>query len=167
LALAQIRGDGTEPEGSDDRDVSLSHNLAEMAVRVPKGIICLISALAHHGITLQNPRAVWMAIGPEDRKPSIAHRAVRFVHFGEAALQENVQRVDIDGVAVLIFSPAKTIVDCFRYRRIVGLDVALEALRVGMRSGKARSADIARLAKSLRIWSVLRPNLEAVTADDT
>jgi hypothetical protein len=68
---------------------------------------------------------------------------------------------------VLTFSPAKTIVDCFYYRRIVGLDVALEALRLGVRSGKARPADIARLAKSLRIWSVLRPYLEAVTADDT
>ncbi len=172
-SLARLVDDGTIVRAGRglyelaDRDVSLSHDLAEMAVRVPKGVICLISALAHHEITLQNPRAVWMAIGLKDRKPSISHRAVRFVHFGEAALQAGVQRVDIDGVAVRIFSPAKTIVDCFRYRRIVGLDVALEALRLGVRSGKARPADIARLAKSLRIWSVLRPYLEAVTADDT
>jgi predicted transcriptional regulator of viral defense system len=172
-SLARLVEDGTIVRAGRglyelaDRDVSLSHDLAEMAVRVPKGVICLISALAHHEITLQNPRAVWMAIGPKDRNPAISHRAVRFVHFGEAALQAGVQRVDIDGVAVRIFSPAKTIVDCFRYRRIVGLDVALEALRLGVRSGRARPADIARLAKSLRIWSVLRPYLEAVTADDT
>lgn len=150
-----------------DRDVSLSHGLAEMAVRVPKGVICLISALAFHEITLQNPRAVWMAIGLKDRNPAITHRAVRFVHFGDAAMEAGVERVLVDGVQVRIFSAAKSIVDCFRYRRIVGLDVALEALRMGVRSGKARPAEIARLAKALRIWSVLRPYLEAVAADDT
>lgn len=172
-SLARLVDDGTIVRAGRglyelaDADMSLSHGLAEMAVRVPKGVVCLISALAHHETTLQNPRAVWMAIGLKDRKPKITHRAVRFVHFGEAAMTAGIERVVIDGVEVRIFSAAKTIVDCFRYRRIVGLDVALEALRLGVRSGKARPADIARLAKALRIWTVLRPYLEAVTADDT
>lgn len=150
-----------------DADVSLDHGLAQLAVRVPHGVVCLISALAFHGITLQNPRAVWMAIGLKDRKPRIAHRAVRFVHFGEAALSAGVQQVTVDGVKVRVFSPAKTIVDCFRYRNTVGLDVALEALRLGVRAGKARPSDIARFAKGLRIWSVVRPYLESIAADDT
>lgn len=150
-----------------DADMSLDHGLAELAVRVPKGVICLVSALAHHQITLQNPRAVWMAIGLKDRKPRITHRPVRFVHFGDAALTTGVEIITIDGVNVRVFSAAKTIVDCFRYRSTIGLDVALEALRMGVRSGKAKPADIARYANALRIWTVIRPYLESVAADDT
>lgn len=149
-----------------DADVSLDHGLAELAVRVPKGVICLVSALAHHQITLQNPRAVWMAIGLKDRKPRITHRPVRFVHFGDAARNTGVEIIIIDGVNVRVFSAAKTIVDCFRYRSTIGLDVALEALRLGVRSGKAKPAEIARYAKALRIWTVIRPYLESVAADD-
>ena len=150
-----------------DAEVTLSHSLAEIAVRVPKGIICLISALAYHEITLQSPKSIWLAIGEKDRKPRIDHLAVRVLHFGDAALRSGVQTVRIDGVAVKIFSPAKTVVDCFRYRRIVGLDVALEALRLALRSRKATPDEIVRFAKALRIWSVLRPYLESVVADDT
>jgi len=150
-----------------DAEITLSHSLAEIAVRVPKGIICLNSALAYHEITLQSPKSIWIAIGEKDRKPRIDHIAVRVLHFGDAALRSGVQTVRIDGVAVKIFSPAKTVVDCFRYRRIVGLDVALEALRLALRSRKATPDDIVRFAKALRIWSVLRPYLESVVADDT
>jgi predicted transcriptional regulator of viral defense system len=149
-----------------DAEITLSHSLAEIAVRVPKGIICLISALAYHEITLQSPKSIWLAIGEKDRKPRIDHLAVRVLHFGDAALKSGVQTVRIDGVPVKIFSPAKTVVDCFRYRRIVGLDVALEALRLALRSRKATPDDIVRFAKALRIWSVLRPYLESVVADD-
>ena len=92
---------------------------------------------------------------------------MRVLHFGDAALRSGVQTVRIDGVVVKIFSPAKTVVDCFRYRRIVGLDVALEALRLALRSRKAMPDEIVRFAKALRIWSVLRPYLESVIADDT
>jgi predicted transcriptional regulator of viral defense system len=150
-----------------DAEITLSHSLAEIAVRVPKGIICLVSALAYHEITLQSPKSIWLAIGEKDRKPRIDHLSVRVLHFGDAALRSGVQTVKIDGVAVKIFSPAKTVVDCFRYRRIVGLDVALEALRLALRSRKATPDDIVRFAKALRIWSVLRPYLESVVADDT
>ena len=150
-----------------DAEITLSHSLAEIAVRVPKGIICLISALAYHEITLQSPKSIWIAIGEKDRKPRINHLAVRVLHFGDAAFRSGVQTVRIDGVSVKIFSPAKTVVDCFRYRRIVGLDVALEALRLALRSRKATPDEIVRFAKALRIWSVLRPYLESVVADDT
>lgn len=172
-SLARLVDDGTVLRAGRglyelaDAEISLGHGLAEMAVRVPKGVVCLISALSYHEITLQNPRSVWMAIGLKDRTPKIGHRAARFVHFGEAAIKTGVETVIIDSVPVRVFSPAKTIVDCFRYRRIVGLDVALEALRMGVRSGKARPATIAKIAKQLRIWTVLRPYLESVAADDT
>ena len=149
-----------------DADVTLAHSLAEIALRVPSGVICLISAAQYHEITLQAPRSIWVAIGGSDHKPKVTHLPVRFLHFGDAALRTGVQTVTIDGVKVKIFSPAKTVVDCFRYRRIAGLDVALETLRLALRSRKAKPDDIAHLAKQLRIWTVIRPYLESVMADD-
>ena len=149
-----------------DAEVTLAHSLAEIAVRVPKGVICLISALQYHEITLQAPRSIWVAIGENDHKPKVTHLSVRFMHFGDTALQTGIETVTIDGVQVKIFSVAKTVVDCFRYRRKVGLDVALEALRLALRSHKTTPDDIAHLAKQLRIWTVIRPYLESAMADD-
>jgi predicted transcriptional regulator of viral defense system len=148
-----------------DADISLSHDLAEIAARVPNGIICLISALQYHEITLQNPRSIWVAIGEKDRKPTTIRLPVRFLRFGKKALAIGVTTVTIDKVPVRIFSPAKTVVDCFRYRRTVGLDVALEALRMVLRSRKATPDSIADIAKKLRAWKVLSPYLETVVAD--
>jgi len=147
-------------------EVELAHGLAEMAKRVPRGVICLISALQFHEITLQVPRSVWMAIGTKDRKPRIDHPATRFVRFGKHALKAGVQTHIIDSVAVRIFDPAKTVVDCFRFRNTVGLDVALEGLRMALRSRKATPDAIAGQARDLRIWSVLRPYLESTVADE-
>jgi predicted transcriptional regulator of viral defense system len=149
-----------------DADLDIAHSLAEMAKRVPKGVICLISALQFHEITLQNPRSIWMAIGEKDRKPNVTHVAARFVRFGTKALTLGVETRVIDSVPVRVFDPAKTVVDCFRYRRSVGTDVALEALRMALRSRKARPAKIAEYAQRLRIWSVVRPYLESVAADE-
>lgn len=147
-------------------DIEASHSLAEIAKRVPKGIICLISALQFHEITLQLPRSVWIAVGSKDRKPAIEYPPIRIVRFGEKALTMGVETHTIDSVPVRIFGPAKTIVDCFRFRSTVGLDVALEALRMGWRSRKAKPDDIAKYAQALRIWSVVRPYLESVVADE-
>ena len=144
--------------------ISLAHSLAEIAALVPNGVVCLISALQYHEITLQNPRSVWVAIGEKDRKPKIAHLPVRFVRFGKKALAIGVKAAAIDRVPVRIFTPAKTVVDCFRYRSTVGLDVALEALRMALRERKATPDSIADIAKKLRIWTVLAPYLESVVA---
>jgi predicted transcriptional regulator of viral defense system len=148
-----------------DADVSLGHSLAEIAVRVPTGVVCLISALPYHEITLQNPRSVWIAIGEKDRKPKAAHLPVRFTRFGKKALTLGVKTVTIDKVPVRISTPTKTVVDCFRYRSTVGLDVTLEALRMALRARKATPDSIADMAKKLRIWTVIAPYLESVVAD--
>jgi predicted transcriptional regulator of viral defense system len=149
-----------------DAETDIAHSLAEMAKRVPKGVICLVSALQFHEITLQAPRSIWVAIGEKDRKPNVTHLATRFVRFGPKALTLGVETHTIDSVPVRIFNPAKTVVDCFRYRRTVGMDVALEALRMALRSHKARPAKIAEYAQKLRIWSVMRPYLESMAADE-
>jgi predicted transcriptional regulator of viral defense system len=149
-----------------DADVDIPHSLAEMAKRAPRGVVCLISALQYHEITLQSPRSVWMAIGARDRKPKISNVSVRFVRFGEKAMATGVTIHTIDLVPVPIFDPAKTVVDCFRFRGTVGLDVALESLRMVLRSRKATLDQIAATAKELRIWTVIRPYLESIAADD-
>jgi predicted transcriptional regulator of viral defense system len=149
-----------------DAEVELTHSLAEVAKRVPRGVICLISAMQFHEITLQEPRSVWVAIGEKDRKPQLDYPPARFVRFGERALKSGVQTHIIDSVPVRIFGPAKTVVDSFRYRNTVGLNVALEALRMALRARKATPDAIANYARDLRIWTVLRPYLESTVADE-
>ncbi len=149
-----------------DAEIEASHSLAEVAKRVPKGVICLISALQFHEITLQLPHRVWVAIGSKDRTPAVEYPPIRIARFGGMALTLGVETHIVDSVPVRIFSPAKTIVDCFRFRGKVGLDVALEALRMGWRYRKAKPGDIAKYSEALRIWSVMRPYLESVVADD-
>ncbi|RWM40272.1 hypothetical protein [Mesorhizobium sp.] len=112
--------------------------MAEVATRVSKGVICLVSALQFHEITLQLPRSVWIAIGSKDRKPAIDYPPIRVARFGEKALTLGVKTYTIGAVPVRIFDSAKSIVDCFRFRSTVGLDVAMEALHMGWRSRKAK-----------------------------
>ena len=150
---------------SADADISAYHGFAEVAKLVPNGVICLISALQFHDLTLQLPRQIWVAVGSKARKPRIEYPPVRIVRFGELAHSLDVQTHTIDRVPVPIFGPAKTVVDCFRFRNSVGLDVALEALHNVTRSGKAKPAELAQYAYETRIWSVLQPYLEMVAAD--
>ena len=148
-----------------DAEVTAPHNLAEVAKLVPNGVICLVSALQFHELTLQMPGRVWLAIGSRARKPRFDYPPTRVVRFSPRALSLGVQTHTVDGVFVPIFDPAKTVVDCFRFRQHVGLDVALEGLHNVVRSGKAKPAQIVDYARDIRIWSVLRPYLETVVAD--
>ncbi len=145
-------------------EVTALHDLAEVAKLVPKGVICLVSALQFHELTLQMPSRVWLAIGSRARKPGFGYPRTRVVRFGPRALSLGVQTHTIDGVSVPVFDAAKTVVDCFRFRQQVGLDVALEGLHNVVRSGKTKPAQIVDYARDTRIWSVLRPYLEAVVA---
>ena len=148
-----------------DAETTAAHHLAEVAKLMPKGIICLVSALQFHDLTLQMPSRAWVAIGAKARKPKIEYPAIRVVRFGGLALSLGVEVHSIDGVSVPIFNPAKTVVDCFRFRKHVGFDMALEGLHSVMRSEKAKPAEIVQYARDTRIWSILRPCLESVVAD--
>lgn len=148
-----------------DAEITASHDLAEVAKLVPKGIVCLVSALQFHELTLQMPGQVWLAIGSRARKPKIDYPPTRIVRFGPRSLFLGVQSHTIDGVSVPIFDPAKTVVDCFRFRQHIGLDIALEGLHNVIKSGKAKPVQIVDYARDTRIWSVLRPYLETVVAD--
>jgi predicted transcriptional regulator of viral defense system len=141
--------------------------LAEATALVPKGIVCLVSALQFHGLTLQMPSSVWMAIDRTAWRPRIDYPPIRFVRFAGSALREGIKRHRIEGIAVAITDPPRTIVDCFRYRAKVGIDVAMEGLREGLRQRKATSDQLWRHATKARVWSTMKPYVEATAADGT
>lgn len=138
------------------------YTLAAVAKRVPKGVVCLLTALAYHHIGTQMPREVWIAIDRKARKPRILDLPVRVVRFSGPALHYGVQEIQIEGVPVRITSPARTVVDCFRYRNKVGLDVALEALRDAFEERKATMAEIHRAAEMCRAKSIILPYLHSL-----
>ncbi|CAM4065170.1 type IV toxin-antitoxin system AbiEi family antitoxin domain-containing protein [Roseateles saccharophilus] len=139
-------------------------SLAEVSARVPKGVVCLLSALRVHEIGTQAPFEVWIAIPQHMVTPRLDQPAIRVVRMSDAALAEGVEKRTIDGVKVPVFNAARTVVDCFRFRNKIGLDVALEALRDGWRQRKFTLDDLWRHATSGRVANVMRPYIEAITA---
>ena len=146
-----------------DAPLDANHSLAEAAKRVPKGVVCLASALAYHGLTDQLPPIVWMAIGTKDWAPKDTNRTMRIVRFAHSLLMTSVETVYIERVPVKIFGVAKTIADCFRHRRSVGQNVALGGLTEALRQRKASPADIASHAKLGGVATVVHPYLEVLT----
>ncbi|VIO72418.1 hypothetical protein CI1B_40630 [Bradyrhizobium ivorense] len=141
------------------------HSLAEAAKRVPKGVVCLVSALAFHQLTDQLPRQVWIAIGQKDWAPKADGTPVRLVRFTDRLLTEGVESHTVEGVPVKVFEVAKTIADCFRYRNKIGLSVAIEGLQEALRQRKTTPGEIVRQAERGAIATVIRPYLEALTAN--
>jgi predicted transcriptional regulator of viral defense system len=148
-----------------DAQLDVSHSLAEAAKRTPKGVVCLVSALAFHGLTDQLPRKVWMAIGQKDWTPKPDGAPIRVIRFAESLLSESVETHMIEGVPVKVFGVAKTVADCFRHRNKVGLSVAIVGLQEALRQRKATPAEIARDAERGGVSTVIRPYLEALTAN--
>lgn len=145
------------------RALSEHRSLAEATLRVPRGVVCLLSALRVHGIGTQAPFEVWMAIPPHTPTPRLDLPALRVVRMSGAALTEGAELVEIDGVQVPVFNAAKTVADCFKYRNKIGLDVALEALRDGWTQRKLTMDALWHYAAVDRVANVMRPYLESVT----
>jgi|SRR5579884_565204 len=145
-----------------DPEFTEHRSLVEAAAYAPKAIVCLLSALAFHGIGTQLPHAVWLAIGLKDRPPRVPTAPVEVVRMGLRFLYEGVETYKIEGIPVRITSPAKTIVDCFKYRSRVGMDVALEALREGLRDRRFTSDELYYYAKLDRVWNIVKPYAEAI-----
>jgi predicted transcriptional regulator of viral defense system len=138
--------------------------IAMVAFAVPHATVCLLSALRVHEIGTQSPRQVWLAIDRKARIPRPLPAKVRIVRFSGPMLTYGVVTQTMQGVRVRLTNPARTVVDCFRYRNKIGLDVALEALRDAVRSRKATVSEIDRAAEVCRIRTVIRPYLEALSA---
>ncbi len=156
-----------------DAELDTHHTLAEAAKLAPRGIICLTSALAYHGLTDTIPARIWMAIGAKDRKPAATSIPLKFVRFGEKVLRSGIEEHVIEGVKVRIYSPAKTVVDLFRYRQSEGrryqsspgLNLAIEGLREALKKRKTTPSEIAAFAEQAGAWKIVRPYLETVIAD--
>ncbi|MBX5241884.1 type IV toxin-antitoxin system AbiEi family antitoxin domain-containing protein [Rhizobium sp. NLR22b] len=148
-----------------DAQLDASHSLAEVAKRAPKAVICLVSALTFHSLTDQLPGQIWLAIGRKDWPPKLEAPAVRIVRFTDSLLNDSVETHIIEGVPVRVFGIAKTIADCFRYRNKIGLSVAIEGLQEALRQRRATPGEIANQAERGGVDSVIRPYLEALTAN--
>ncbi|CAD6875445.1 Protein co-occurring with FIG00645039: hypothetical protein with HTH-domain [Methylomonas fluvii] len=155
------------------REISAHGSLAEVALRVPKGIICLLSALRFHGLTTQAPFEVWLAIENKAIAPMLEYPPLRIVRFSGAALTEGAEEHIVDGVTIRITGVAKTVAKCFKYRNKIGLDVALEALRdawhehskhrgidsgSSVQQGSGRNAGLQTVADPLRIGTPALPS---------
>lgn len=142
--------------------MSEHQTIVQAALRVPHGVVCLLSALRFHDLTTQSPFEVWMAIDVKARAPKEEIIPLRIVRFSGKALTAGVETHSIEGVKVRVYNPAKTVADCFKYRNKIGLDVALEALRDCWRKNKATSDELWHYAKLCRVARVMRPYLESV-----
>ncbi len=143
--------------------ISEHRSLAEVALRAPQGVICLLSALRVHGIGTQAPFEVWLAIEHRSPVPRLDQPKIRPVRMSGAAFTDGVEHLSIDGVSVPLFTAAKTVADCFKYRNKIGLDVALESLRDGWAQRKFTMDELWHFATIDRVANVMRPYLESVT----
>jgi predicted transcriptional regulator of viral defense system len=147
---------------ASDLQFTQYHSLAAAAKRVPRARVCLLSALRFHGLTTQAPFEVWLAIDVHAWRPKASTAPLRIVHMSGQALHVGLDIHHIEGVDVPIFSASKTIVDCFKFRNKIGLDVALEALKDLKRTKKFDADELWRLSKICRVANVMRPYLEAL-----
>ncbi len=144
-----------------DARVTEHHTFAEACKRVPHGTLCLLSALRYHNLTTQAPFEVWMSVERKARLPKVDYPVIRFVRFSSNAQTEGIEEQQIEGVPVKVYNPAKTVVDCFKYRNKIGLDVALEALRDCLKQRKCTMDQLWHYGQICRVTKVMKPYLEA------
>lgn len=142
--------------------VTAEHTLAQVSKQIPGGVFCLLTALRFHELTTQAPAEVWIALPEKARKPRPAHPRLRVARFSGLALTEGIEMHRLEGVEVRVYSAAKTVADCFKYRNKVGVDVAVEALRDFSRRHRGGATELARYARICRVSRVMQPYLDAI-----
>jgi len=145
-----------------DAAVTERHSYAEVAKRVPDAVICLLSALTFHQITTQSPASVWIALGKGARTPVHTSPSLRIVRLSGPSLIEGIENHRVEGVPIRVYSVAKTVADCFKFRNKIGIDVAIEALKDSLRQKKTNINEIYRYAKVCRVSNVIRPYMETM-----
>jgi len=138
--------------------------LVEASRRVPRGVVCLLSALRFHDLTTQAPFEVWLALDRGAGQPRNTSLPLRVVRFSGPALNAGIEEHDIEGTRVRVYNVAKTVADCFKYRHKIGLDVALEALKEGWRERRFTMDDLWHYGKVCRVANVMRPYLELLAS---
>jgi predicted transcriptional regulator of viral defense system len=150
--------------GLPDAGITEHRTMAEACKRVPRGVVCLLSALQFHDLTTQLPFEIWLAIDRKAWRPRERSIPLRIVRFSGPALDAGIEEHKIEGVKVRVYNVAKTVADCFKYRNKIGLDVALEALKEGWRERKFTMDELWRYGKICRVANVMRPYLEMLVA---
>ena len=144
-----------------DRALNEHDQLAQLAIKHPHMVFCLLTALQIHGLTTQAPHEVWVAISPNARAPQVSYPPLRIVRLSDPDMQ--VVTISLDGVVhIPVTSVAKTVVDCFKFRNKIGLDIALEALRDAWRQKKVTMDELWESAQLCRVANVMRPYLESL-----
>ena len=141
---------------------SENESLATIAVKVPQAVFCLLTALQFHELTTQLPRQVWIAMPRGSHVPKIDYPPVKMVQFTGESYSKGIEVFERDHVTLRVYGVAKTVVDCFKHRNKIGLDVALEALKDARAHKKVLADDLWRFAKICRVQNVMRPYLEAL-----
>lgn len=139
-----------------------NHMLAQVAKRVPDAVFCLLTALRFHDLTTQSPAEIWIALPEKARRPRLDQPRLRVARFSGQSLSEGVVEHMIEGVVVRVYSAAKTVADCFKYRNKIGIDVAVEALRDFSRRYRGGTQELVRSARACRVSRVMQPYLDAV-----
>jgi len=139
-----------------------SPDLVTVALRFPNAVVCLVSALVYHDITTQIPHAVSIAVPRDSRLPSLDYPPIKAHRFSKKGYESGIIEHRIDGVSVKIYSPEKTIADCFKFRNKIGIDVALEALKLYRSRKKFDSIALVKYARICRVDNIMRPYLESL-----
>jgi predicted transcriptional regulator of viral defense system len=137
-------------------------DLVTTALRVPRGVVCLVSALAYHDVTSEIPHEIQLALPRKTKVPKLDYPPLRVFWFSDVALSQGVETAVLDGVEVRIFNLPKTVVDCFRFRNKIGLDIAIEALRQAIQHKGVQPAEVLRYARICRVERIILPYLEAI-----
>lgn len=147
-----------------DAEINEHQTLMEVCQRVPKGVVCLLSALQLHEVGTQLPHEVWLAMPEGAQTPSLGYPPLRVARMRGMAYSDGIETITEHGATIRVYSVAKTVADCFKFRHKIGLDVALEALKDAWFKRKATMADLSHFAKINRVERVMQPYLEAVVA---
>jgi len=137
-------------------------DLIQVALRIQKGVICLISALAYHNLTTQIPHQIYVALPLHAEKPRLKYPPVRLFWFSRSVYSAGIDEHLIDGISVSMYNREKTIADCFKYRNKIGLDIAIKALKEGLDQG-CNVVSIIEYARIDRVEKVMRPYMEALS----
>lgn len=149
----------------EDKEPLSNPDLAVVGTKIPEAKICLISALDFHNMTTEIPHKVHIALPRRHWKPKLEYPPIQVYWFSGKSLTEGIENHEVDGVKIQVYNPAKTIADCFKFRNKIGMDIALEALKNGLKEGKATYSEILKYADICRVENVIRPYLETIAHD--
>lgn len=163
-AMMRQKTDGypaTRPILADQQPIS-NIDIVTVAARIPRAVICLISALAFHEMTTQIPHAVSIALERGAEPPRIDYPPLTIHRFSGDSLTEGIQEHMVDGVTVRVYNPEKTLADCFRFRNQIGMDVVLEALKLYKARKPFNVGELLRYARVCRVEAIMKPYIEAM-----